>query len=367
MSLIPEYVRRALRNTPGLGPRPFRMTGAAFKPQPVQLPKLSEMPEREEDWVILHLVGKPKASEAAAAAEATPLVTAPKPVFTWLARKDATHTCEAWESDDPFENPPSLWCPACRFTAEQRHEEASRRAAEQPPAAAAAPAHSTTVAPQSTGLRVNAFQKEFIEAGGPAGRMMRDHLLGGGTSKYMHSWADYCLMEDPHYLDVKELTEEQRLAARAYARRAAPQMRSVRIKSDKTAAEREAECRAWLTTPRNKRKAFHNGALIAKDCLPKDNSLVVANVLNDSQTAFGDLRQLMGEHGVVVDIYRPAAPGAPVFVGFHSAEDVNKVLAAFPNGIRYEGRMLPVERAKDRSKSSKQMAAAAGGGGGGRA
>ena len=342
----------------------MKIVGAAFKPRPIQLPKRSEMPEREEDWVVLHLVARPKAAEAPVA---TPLATASKAAFTWSVRKDAAHTCANWESDDPFENSPSEWCPACRYAAHVRHEEATRQLAEQPPAAAPQPAHSTTVAPQSTGLRVNAFQKEFIEAGGPAGRMMRDHLLGGGTSKYMHSWADYCLMEDPHYLDVKELTEEQRLAARAYARRAAPQMRSVRIKSDKTAAEREAECRAWLQTPRNKRRAFHKGALVAKDCLPKDNSLVVANVLNDAQTAFGDLRHLMGEHGVVVDIYRPPAPGAPVFVGFHSAEDVNKVLAAFPNGIRYDGRMLPVERAKDRSKSSKQMAAAAGGGGGGRA
>ena len=362
MSLIPEYVRRALRNTPGLGPRPFRLTGAAFKPRPVQLPKLSEMPECEEDWVVLHLGARPKASEAAAAAEATPLASASKKAaFTWSVRKDAAHTCADWESEDPFENSPTEWCPACRYAEHVRHEEASRRAAEQPPAAAPQPAISTA-RPTPT-IQVTPLQKALIEAGGGTGRMILDSVVAGG--KYMRSWADYALMDDPHYLDVKELTEEQRKAC-APKPRAAPQMRSVRIKSDKTATEREAECRAWLATPRNKRRAFHKGALVAKDCLPKDNSLVVANVLNDAQTAFGDLRHLMGEHGVVVDIYRPPAPGAPVFVGFHSAEDVNKVLAAFPNGIRYDGRMLPVERAKDRSKSSKQMAAAAGGGGGGR-
>ena len=362
MSLIPEYVRRALRNTPGLGPTHMKIVGAAFKPRPIQLPKLADMPEREEEWVILHLAGKPKAAEAAAAAAATPLATETKKSFNWTLRADAVHTCGAWnpsEEDDPWSNPPSEWCPACRYAAEQRHQEASRRALETPAVAvAAAPAHSIARAP--TTIQVTPLQKTMIESGGGTGRMILDSVVAGG--KYMLPWAAYCLMEDPHYLDVKELTEEQRQAARP-ARRAAAPMRSVRIKSDKTAAEREAECRAWLATPRNKRKAFHKGALVAKDCLPKDNSLVVANVLNDSQTAFGDLRQLMGEHGVLVDIYRPSVPGAPVFVGFHSAEDVNKVLAAFPEGIRYDGRLLPVERAKDRSKTSKQMAAAGGGGG----
>ena len=339
----------------------MKIVGAAFKPRPIQLPKRSEMPEREEDWVVLHLVARPKAAEAPVA---TPLATEPKKSFNWTLRADATHTCAAWdpsEEDDPWSNPPSEWCPACRYAAEQRHQEASRRAAEQPPAAAAAPAHSIARAP--TTIQVTPLQKAMIESGGGTGAMILDSVIAGG--KYMRSWADYCLMDDPHFLDVRELTEEQRLAARP-VRRAAPQMRSVRIKSDKSAAEREAECRAWLQTSRKKRRAFHKGALVAKDCLNMDNSLVVANVLNDAQTAFGDLRHLMGEHGVVVDIYRPPAPGAPVFVGFHSAEDVNKVLAAFPNGIRYDGRMLPVERAKDRSKTSKQMAAAAGGGGGGR-
>jgi hypothetical protein len=221
---------------------------------------------------------------------------------------------------------------------------------------------------------VNAFQKEFIEAGGAAGRMLRDHLIGGGTSKYMQSWADYCLMDDPHFLDARELTEEERLRHRRVAPRAfAAPMRSVRVRGGGSAEEREAETRAWLATPRNKRQPFHKGALVAgKDCMPKDNSIVIANILNDSQTAYGDLRQLLSDHGVLVDMYRPAKPGAPMFVGFHTEGDVATVLAAFPEGIRYNGRLLPIERAIARSKTGKEMAkisrasggAAAGAGGG---
>lgn len=334
----------------------MKIVGAAFKPRPIQLPKRSEMPEREEEWVILHLAGKPKAAEAPVA---TPLATETKKSFNWTLRADAAHTCAAWdpsEEDDAWSNPPSEWCPACRYTAEQRHQEASRRAAEQTPVAAAAPAHS--IARPPTMIQVTPLQKAMIESGGGTGAMIRDSVIAGG--KYMRSWADYCLMDDPHFLDVRELTEEERKATRPVRRIAAP-MRSVRIKSDKTAAEREAETRAWLATPRNKRLAFHKGAEVAgKTCVPKDNSIVVANILNDAATAYGDLRQLLGEHGVVVDMYRPPAPGAPMFVGFHTEEDVNKVIAAFPNGIRYDGRLLPIERAIARSKTSKQMAKAAG-------
>ncbi len=360
MSLIPEYVRLALRRTPGLGPAPIRIVGAAFKPRPINLPKRADDPERETDWVVLHLGARPKATEAPVA---TPLATAPKS-FNWALRADAKHTCAGWdpsEEDDPWSNSPYNWCPACRYADEQRHQEASRLAREQPPAAPATPA---PVAQQRVGLQVNRFQKEFIEAGGAAGRMMRDYLVGGGTSKYMRSWADYALMDDPHFLDCKELSEEERKRLhRPAPRSAAAPMRSVRVKGGGSAEQREAETQAWLATPRNKRQPFHKGALVAgKDCMPKDNSIVIANVLYDSQTVFGDLRQLLGEHGVVVDIYRPKAPGAPVFVGFHTEGDVAKVIAAFPDGIRYNGRLLPVERAIARSKTSKQMAKVAGSG-----
>jgi hypothetical protein len=365
MSLIPEYVRRVIRNTPGLGLSAARLTGAAFKPRPIQLPKLVDMPQREEEWVVLHLGARPKASEAAAAAAATPLETAPKS-FNWTLRADAKHVCGDWDpstEDDPWSNSPYNWCPACRYTEEQRHQEASRKAAAAPPAA---PAPTATVARQPVGLRVNAFQKEFIEAGDAAGRMMRDYLIGGGSGKYMLSWADYCLMDDPHFLDVKELTEEERLRHhRPAARTVNVPMRSVRIRSDKTAEQREAETKAWLATPRNKRQPFHKGALVAgKDCMPKDNSIIIANILNDAPTAYGDLRQLLSDHGVLVDMYRPAKPGAPMFVGFHTEADVTAVIAAFPEGVRYNGRLLPIERAIARSKTGKEMAKISRAGGG---
>lgn len=369
MSLIPEYVRLALRRTPGLGPAPIRIVGAAAKPRPINLPKRSEMPECETDYVILHLGPRPKAAEAPVA---TPLATPAPKSFNWTLRADAKHTCADWdpsEEEDPWGNSPYNWCPACRYAEEQRHQEASRKLAAQPPAPAQ-PAPQTTVAHQPIGLRVNAFQKEFIERGGAAGRMLYDHLLGGGTSKYMRSWADYCLMDDPHFLDCKELTEEERKRLhRPAPRSAAAPMRSIKVRGGGSAVEREAETRAWLATPRNKRQPFHKGALVAgKDCMPKDNSIIIANILNDAPTAYGDLRQVLSEHGVLVDMYRPAKPGAPMFVGFHTEADVAKVLAAFPEGIRYEGRLLPIERAIARSKTTAQMAkiaAAVGGGGGG--
>lgn len=358
MSLIPEYVRRALRNTPGLGLSSFRIAGAAAKPRCIQLPKLADMPERETEWVVLHIGARPKAPEVAAAAVAAPLVDAPKS-FNWTLRVDAKHICGDWDpstEDDPWSNSPYNWCPACRYTEEQRHQEASRKLVAQP--SAPTPAPQTTVASTHSGLRVNAFQKEFIEVGDAAGRMMRDYLIGGSSSKYMLSWADYCVMDDPHFLDCKELTEEDRKRLhRPAARTANVPMRSVKVRGGGNAVEREAATRTWLATPRNKRQPFHKGALVAgKDCTPKDNSIIIASILNDAQTAYGDLRQLLSEHGVLVDMYRPAKPGAPMFVGFHSEADVNAVLAAFPDGIRYEGRLLPVERAIARSKTGKEMA-----------
>jgi hypothetical protein len=368
MSLIPEYVRRALRNTPGLGLSTFKITGAAAKPRPINLGKRVDDAERETDWIVLHLGARPKAAEAAAVAVATPLDTTSKS-FNWTLRADAKHICADWDpstEDDPWSNSPYNWCPACRYTEEQRHQEASRKAAAAP---AAAPAPVATVARTPTTIKVNAFQKAMIESGGATGRMMRDSLIGGG--KYMHSWADYCLMDDPHFLDFKELTEEERMRLhRPAPRSAAAPMRSVKVRGGGSAEERESETRAWLATPRNKRQPFHKGALVAgKDCSPKDNSIIIANILNDSQTAYGDLRQLLSDHGVLVDMYRPAAPGAPMFVGFHTEGDVARVLAAFPEGIRYNGRLLPIERAIARSKTSKQMSktsggAAAGAGGG---
>jgi hypothetical protein len=349
MSILPEYVRYVLQRTPGLR-RSVSMT-AARKPRPIQLPRLDEMPPRSEsDVVILRLGPKPEATAAAAVA---PIISKPTThSFNWEVRSNAAHICAEWdasEQDDPFENPPSLWCPACRYAAHARHETATRHAEEQPIAAPMRGAFSKPLTP---------FQKEMIAAGGAVGRMMFDETVAGG--KHMLSWTQYALMDDPHFLDVRVVPEEKRKVFRPV--RSVAQMRSVRIKGGGSSQEREAECRAWLATGRDKRRAFYKGALTTDLCTPKDNSIVIANILNDAQTAYGDLRQLLGEHGVVVDMYRPQKPGAPMFVGFHSAADVAKVIAAFPEGIRYDGRMLPLERAKDRSKSSKQMAAAAGGG-----
>ncbi len=365
MSLIPEYVRLALRRTPGLGPAPIRIVGAAAKPRPINLGKKVDDPERETDWVVLHLGARPKAAEAPVA---TTLDITPKKSFNWTLRADAKHTCADWdpeEEDDPWGNSPYNWCPACRYAEEQRHQEASRRVRETPAAAVDA-----TPAPISkpTQLMVNRFQKEFMEAGGASALMMRDYLIGGGSSKYMRSWADYALLDDPHFLDCKELTEEERKRLhRPAVRSSAAPMRSVRIKGGGSAEERQAETLTWLKTPRNKRLPFHKGGLVVgKDCMPKDNSIIIANILNDAHTAYGDLRQLIGEHGVIVDMYRPAKPGAPMFVGFHTEGDVAKVLAAFPNGIRYDGRLLPIERAIARSKTTQQMAKIAAAGGGGR-
>lgn len=352
MSILPVHVRDVLRRT-GLCRYSIALTAAA-KPRPIQPPKLSEMPARSDsDVVVLRLGPKP-------AVEAPSIVfSKPAALPFWASREDAPHTCGNWdasEQDDPFENPPSFWCPACRVADNKRHREATERLQEQPPAAA--PVEVPAISNKPT--MVTPLQQALIASGGAIGQMIYDEAKVG--TQHMRSWAQYALMDDPHFLDVKPVSEEQRKAAHV-VRRSVVQMRSVRIKGG-NAQEREAECRAWLATPRNKRRAFHKGALVAKDCLPKNNSIIIANVLNDAKTAFGDLRQLLSDHGVVVDMYRPPAPGAPLFVGFHSAEDVNAVLKAFPSGIRYEGRMLPVERAIATSKTSKQMAA---GGAAGRA
>ena len=352
---ISYATRRVLRQT-GFSSPP-RVAGAVAKPRPFNLPKWSETDEAEsaDEWMSIFIGKKSSAAAEAVVPAAAEAIEATPAKFNWTLRKDAVHTCQDWDpsQEDAVANPPTLWCPACRYTAEQRYQERSRAAVAAPAPAPAAPA-----APRGPiTMQVTALQKAMIDAGGATGRMMRDNIIGGGTSKYMLSWADYCLMDDPHFLDVKELSEEEkaRIAKPKRSAAAAP-MRSVRIKSSKSAEEREAETRVWLATPRNKRLAFHKGELTKDLCVPKDNSVVIANILNDSQTAYGDLRQLLGDHGVVVDMYRPAKPGAPMFVGFLTEGDVAKVIAAFPDGIRYNGRLLPIERAIARSKTGKEMA-----------
>jgi hypothetical protein len=304
--------------------------------------------ESADEWMIIPIGKKPSAVVEAAPAVVEAIDATPCQ-FNWTLRKDAAHTCQAWDpsEEDAIANPPTLWCPACRYTAEKAHQERSRAVA-----AAAAPAPAAPRAPVT--IKVTPLQKALIESGGATGRMFLDAAV---SKQNMLSWADYCVMDDPHFLEYKEVSEEERkrIAKPKRSAVAAP-MRSVRIKSSKSAEEREAETRAWLATPRNKRLAFHKGEVTKDLCVPKDNSVVIANILNDSQTAYGDLRQLLGDHGVVVDMYRPAKPGAPMFVGFLTEGDVAKVIAAFPEGIRYNGRLLPVERAVARSKTGKEMA-----------
>jgi hypothetical protein len=207
---------------------------------------------------------------------------------------------------------------------------------------------------------ITPFEKFMIDsANDVTSRMMRDDLIG-----YMHSWADYCEMEDPNFYKVRVPTAEE-LAAAALADELAavaaaeppapPAPTEFNLADDEaSAAARQRECEAWLAVPRNKRRPYSMGTLQGGNCMNKEDSLVIKGIPQGVKTLYGDLRAYFSEIGAVVDIYKPER--GPLFIGFQNSAGLREVLEQHRNGLLYKGATLHLERAMSRSKTSAEMA-----------
>ena len=189
--------------------------------------------------------------------------------------------------------------------------------------------------------------------------MFRDDLCNN-----MRPWWYYCEKDDPTFFEGRsfdECVDEEvnRILAGAEetAVAAVTAPKPVEITLDKSsAAQREAECRAWLAVPRNKRKPFSMGGLVVgANCFNKEDSIVIKGLPADAPTLYGDLREFLGEVAVIIDLYKPAK--GPLFLGLLDGKSKKAVIDAFPAGILYKGSVLTLELAMNRSKTSAEMAA----------
>lgn len=184
--------------------------------------------------------------------------------------------------------------------------------------------------------------------------------------KSMRPWWYYCEKEDPNFFksrsfdecveeEVERILNEgntQQIEGAAVA--AKPKPAEVTL-DEGSALAREAECRAWLAIPRNKRKPYSMGGLVAgANCFNKEDSIVVKGLPADAPTLYGDLREFLGEVAVVIDLYKPAK--GPLFIGLLDAKSKKALMGAFPAGILYKGSVLTLELAMNRSKTSAEMA-----------
>lgn len=208
---------------------------------------------------------------------------------------------------------------------------------------------------------ITPFEKFMIDdANDVTSRMMRDDLIG-----YMHSWADYCEMEDPNFYKPRVPTAEE-LAAAAEAEVAAalaaegaaaepPAPTEFNLADDEaSAAARQRECEAWLAVPRNKRRPYSMGTLQGGNCMNKEDSLVIKGIPQGVKTLYGDIRAYFSEIGAVVDIYKPER--GPLFIGFQNSTGLREALEQHRNGLLYKEAVLTLERAMSRSKTSAEMA-----------
>lgn len=185
----------------------------------------------------------------------------------------------------------------------------------------------------------------------------------------MRPWWYYCEKEDPNFFKGRsfdECVEEEvdRILAGGTTAIVASTPAAAPIKPKPTevtlneadAAAREAECRAWLAVPRNKRRPYSMGGLVAgANCFNKEDSIVVKGLPADAPTLYGDLREFLGEAAVIIDLYKPAK--GPLFIGLLDGKNKKALIDAFPHGLLYKGNTLTLELAMNRSKTSAEMAA----------
>lgn len=266
-----------------------------------------------------------------------------------------THICMDWDpsdEDDPFENPPTLWCPACKHKDELDHRKRSQQLIVDAYMAEYHPKPAVEEKPHKhVPLMVTPLQASAIQAGGVLGIMTLDMV-----NKNMRPFWYYCELDDPHWLDPKPAAPLPPAPAVPAPAAPAASVPTFKVKGD--AAKRQTDCAAWMSTARNKRLAYFDGHTIKAGCLPKDNSIVLKNLPLESPTLEGDMRELIATVAPVVDIYRPRSGG--MFIGLLKYEHVDMVLAAYKDGILYRGNHVRFEAALSKSKSATHYAATGG-------
>lgn len=283
------------------------------------------------------------------------------------------HTCADWnpsEMDDPFENPPTLWCPACMQADAIDHRRRSQQLivdaymAEyhpglqfrigqghvQPVEGVAPACMKNIIQATSAPLRLTELQASALKAGGVLAEMTRDSIC-----KNMKPFWYYCEKDDPTWLDPKPCAPLAPAAPKTTEPSEPVKVPTFKVKGD--AAKRQQEYSAWISVPRNKRSAYFDGHTIKASCLPKDNSIVLKNLPLDSPTLEGDMRELVALVAPVVDIYRPRSGG--MFIGLLKYEHVDMVLDAYKDGVLYRGCHVRFEAALSKSKTAQHFAASA--------
>ena len=282
------------------------------------------------------------------------------------------HTCADWnpsELDDPFEDPPTLWCPACIEADQIDHRRRSQQLIVDSYMAMYHPGQQLLIGTPPPAipkkeldtqytlkiiqaarqpLILTELQASALKAGGVLAEMTRDSIC-----KNMKPFWYYCEKEDPTWLDPKPCAPLPPMAETIQSDSEPVKVPTFKVKGD--AAKRQQEYSAWISVPRNKRSAYFDGHTIKASCLPKDNSIVLKNLPLDSPTLEGDMRELVALVAPVVDIYRPRSGG--MFIGLLKYEHVDMVLSAYKDGVLYRGNHVRFEAALSKSKTAQHFAA----------
>jgi hypothetical protein len=341
----------------------------AFEPYPVMCKRLGLTDQRNKGPLSLIPEAESTAHEARMAEYRKALIAEIKAT--------QVHTCEDW-TFDPCEDSPYEWCPACRHSEWQRHSRAGQQLIVDRYLSEKYPQIAKPVAERKPILTlVTPFMKAMIEVGDATSLMLRDSL----TSGMMRPWSYYCERDDSEWLTRKmpereaqptmsqdaymaameqthgpvkrkatvansaQQSERQEPAffARAQVAAAAAAVPIAQLSADTDA--RMARYTAWAAQERRKvRKPFFCGATIAGSCAPNDNKIVVKNLPLSEPSLQADMWEAVAAVVPVVDIYQPKA----MFITLLRPSDVDAVLAAFPNGMDYNGTVVRFERASGR-------------------
>ena len=298
------------------------------------------------------------------------------------------HTCEDWEFD-PDEDSPAVWCPACRHAEWVRHSRASQKLIVDAYLAEKYPTVKPVAVRKPSLTIVTALQKATIESGGALGLMVRDSLINN-----MRPWYYYCERDDREWLTrvlvpVKRneptMSMDQYMAIQEQlhgpVKRKAPREEPYRptaasvaepsffsrvaaVTNSAPQSEGQADAPAaalsadegkriaayakWTAQDRNAdRKPFHKGKAVAGSCKNPHRSVsdtykvVLRNLPLEVDSLHADMWELVAQAGVVIDVYAPKG----IFITMASPAEVDKVLAAWPNGVNYMGQVVTFERA----------------------
>jgi hypothetical protein len=113
-------------------------------------------------------------------------------------------------------------------------------------------------------------------------------------------------------------------------------------------SKRIAAYAKWTAQDRNsERKPFFRGKMVAGSCKNPHRSVsdtykvVLRNLPLEVDSLHADMWELVAQAAPVIDVYAPKG----IFITMVSPAEVDKVLAAWPNGVNYMGQVVTFERA----------------------